>query len=113
MNPVAPDDPCEPRTAVDRLRVIEGRPLKDAPGPAALAPDEVFANQAPRLLEIGCDLVKVLSAGCVVDVRRQLVADGRGDHGALLASSRRSPGRLRSPSRADASIARAPRVFHA
>src|SRR5437899_6977398 len=71
MHAVALDDPGEPRTAVERLRVIESCPLIDAAGPAALAPDEVFADQAAHLLEIGCDLVKVLSAGCVVDMRRQ------------------------------------------
>src|SRR5438445_3331704 len=77
---VALDDPGEPGAAVERLRVLAGLPLVDAAGPAALAPDEVLADQAGDLPEAGRDLVEVLPARGVVDVGRQLVAHGRGDH---------------------------------
>src|SRR6266446_1872858 len=45
-HPVALDDAVEPRSAVERLRVLERLPLVDTAGPAALAPDEVLAEQA-------------------------------------------------------------------
>src|SRR5207247_8384678 len=77
---VALDDPGEPGAAVERLRVLGGLPLVDAAGPAALAPDEVLADQAGDLPEAGRDLVEVLPARGVVDVGRELVAHGRGGH---------------------------------
>src|SRR5713226_7497871 len=65
---VALDDAVEPCPAVKGLGILERLPLIDAPCPAALAPDEVLADQALHLLEAGGDLVEVLPAGCAVDV---------------------------------------------
>src|SRR4029453_10811426 len=74
------DDAVETGAAVEALRVLQRLPLVDATGPAALAPDEVLADQALRLLEPRRNLVKVLSARRVVDRGRELVPDGRRDH---------------------------------
>src|SRR5439155_3551815 len=60
----------------------ERLPLIDAAGPAALAPDEVLADQALHRLEPGRVLVEVRAARVVVEVCWQLVANGGGDHGA-------------------------------
>src|SRR5882672_9761197 len=76
------DDAIEPRPAVKGLRVSERLPLVDAARPAAVAPDEVFADQALRLPEPGSDPVEVRPARGGIDVSRQLVSDGGGDHGA-------------------------------
>src|SRR4029077_13150935 len=87
---VALDDAVEPRPAVEDVGVRAGLPLIDASRPAALAPDEVLADQPLHALEPGCDLVKVLAAGGGVDVGRQLVADGGGDHPAVRGAVRAS-----------------------
>src|SRR5512147_1499122 len=88
---IALDDAVEPRSTVEDLGILAGLPLIDAARPAALAPDEVLADQSLHVLEPGRDLVKVLAAGGAVDVGRQLVADGGGDHRA--SSGRSSPRR--------------------
>src|SRR5580704_7328180 len=80
VHAVALDDAVEPRPAVEDLGVLAGLPLVDASGPAPLAPDEVLADQSLHALEPRRDLVKVLAAGGVVDMGRQLVANGGGDH---------------------------------
>src|SRR5712691_6165176 len=87
---VALDDAVEPCPAVEALGILARLPLIDASRPAALAPDEVLADQALHLLEVRRDLVEVLPAGGVVDVGRQLVSDGGRDHPQLLAPVRRA-----------------------
>src|SRR3989441_2216621 len=82
LNAVALDDRVAPGSAVEGPRVVERLPLVDAAGPAAVAPDEVLADQALRLAEPGSDRVEVRPARGGVDVSRQLVEDGGGDHGA-------------------------------
>src|SRR5262245_5369276 len=77
---VALDDAVEPRSAVKALGILERLPLIDASRPAALAPDEVLADQALHVLEAGRDRVEMLPARRVVDVRRKLVSDGGRDH---------------------------------
>src|ERR1700681_536843 len=71
LHAVALDDALEPRPGVERLGVLEAIPLVHAARPAAFGPDEVLADQPRHLAEVGCDLVKVLAARGIVDLRRQ------------------------------------------
>src|ERR1700730_15215649 len=77
---VALDDAVESRPAADRLGLLAGLPLIDATRPAALAPDEVLADESLHVLEPRRDLVKVLAAGGGVDVGGERASDGGGDH---------------------------------
>src|SRR5262245_34014352 len=70
MHAVPLDDPVEPRSGVEGLGGLKRLPLIDTTRPAAFAPDEVLADETVHSSESGCDLVKVLSAGLIVDVRR-------------------------------------------
>src|SRR5262252_6788006 len=70
MHAVPLDDPIEPRSGIEGLRGLKRFPLIDATRPAAVAPDEMLADKTVHSSEPGCDLVKVLSACCIVDVRR-------------------------------------------
>src|SRR5213596_907417 len=104
LHAIALDDPVAPGSAVEGPGVVERLPLVDAAGPAAFAPDEVFADQTLRLPEPGRDRVEVRPARGDVDVSRQLVADGGGDHGASQpvgfggqASMERRPDLLTNP----------------
>jgi hypothetical protein len=81
LHAVALYNAVEPRSAVERLGVLDALPLIHASRPAAFAPDEVLAYQPLHLAEAGRDLVKVLATRGVVDLRRQLVSYGGGNHG--------------------------------
>src|SRR5882757_5506419 len=80
VHAVALNDAVEPRPSVERPGVLDALPLVDAARPIAFVPDEVLADQALHLAEAGGDLVKVLAARGVVDVRRQFVSYCGGNH---------------------------------
>src|SRR5271156_5080380 len=80
LHAVALDDALEPRPGVERLGVLDAIPLVHAAGPAAFGPDEVLADQPRHLAEVGCDLVKVVPARGIVDLRRQFVTYNGGNH---------------------------------
>src|SRR5262249_29601611 len=80
IHAVAFDNAVEPRPAIKGLGVLDALPLVDAARPAAFTPDEVLADQPLQLAKPRCDLVKVLAAFGITDVRRQLVSYGGGDH---------------------------------
>ena len=80
LHAVALDDALEPRPGVECLGVLDAIPLVHAARPAAFGPDEVLADQPGHLAEVGCDLVKVLAARGIVDLRRQFVSYNGGDH---------------------------------
>src|SRR3984893_1587038 len=80
LHAVALHDAVPPWSGVERLGVFDALPLVHAARPTAFAPDEVLADQALHRAEAWCDLVKVLAACGVVDVRRQFVAHRGGNH---------------------------------
>src|SRR5690349_868873 len=77
---VALDDAVEPRSVVERLGFFDALPLVYAARPSAFAPDEVLADQPPHLAKARRNLVKMRAARVVIDVRRQFVAYGGGNH---------------------------------
>src|SRR5258705_11848482 len=75
LHAVALEDALEPRPGVERLGVLDAIPLVHAAHPAAFAPNKLLAEYPLHLVEVGCDLLKVLSARGLVATLRQIVVN--------------------------------------
>src|SRR5262249_8074877 len=91
VHAVALADAVQPGPGVERIGRGLGLPQVDAAGPAVLGVDELLADQPRDVAEARGDGAEMSRAGGQADMRRQLVLDDRGNHGAAPLGRRLLP----------------------